>query len=63
MYTLILTIALAGHHPYNPSVAVEHIPGFESEAACLTAGNAWLKGAIPAWSSHRAASANCVRMK
>lgn len=39
-WVLILTLA---SYANNGGKAVEHIPGFISEAECINAGNRWLK--------------------
>jgi len=36
-----LTIAWGGYK--SGAASIEHIPGFASQAACLAAGNAWIK--------------------
>ena len=44
MYVLILTMMLTGFSTNSsPAAAVYSVPGFTSEQACLTAGNAWLE--------------------
>lgn len=41
-WVLVLTIWGSGSQSGR---AIEHIPGFTSQAACMAAGDAWLKSA------------------
>ncbi len=42
MYTLILTLVLIANHGAESSVEVDSIDGFETQARCQLAADAWI---------------------
>jgi len=64
-YVLILTMTMFGgqYNALSSSQAVDHIPGFASEAECKAAGDAWLRQqrAITTSMQRKHATALCVR--
>lgn len=65
MVEWILILTLVQGHSYGGS-AVTSVPGFESRAACLNAGNEWLRQARKSkllGYTPPTASALCVRRK